>query len=214
MTPSRQGLTALFDALAVDHVLLVAGARDLGQPVLAAQLARRDCMTATLTAPRADELVRRAQSAACHADAPPTLLEAPPIAHPRPAPTLVDATKTKQQARLPAWRKPWLWLGGEPYWSRQDFFSWHRRLLQELSPYVYEVRRYRHELGSDTAWMYRRSLAGTIFRLLGLGHFGMRGLPLTMAAGMMHVLKGLLRPVQTRPVHMVRKDQSERPKTT
>jgi len=95
--------------------------------------------------------------------------------------------------------KPWLWFSGEPYWSRRDLFCWHRRLLQELSPYVYEARRYRHQLGSDPAWMYKRTLTGTIFRLLGLGHFALRGLPLSMAAGAAQSLRTTLHPAHGRP---------------
>jgi hypothetical protein len=78
--------------------------------------------------------------------------------------------------------KPWLWLGGAPYWSQRNFFSWHRRLLQELSPYVYESRQYDQQLGMNSHWMYRRTTTGTFLRALGCGHFALRGLPLTMAA--------------------------------
>jgi hypothetical protein len=78
--------------------------------------------------------------------------------------------------------KPWLWLSGAPYWSQRNFFSWHRRLLQELSPYVCESRRYRQDLGMDSTWMDRRTGTGTLLRALGCGHFALRGLPLTMAA--------------------------------
>lgn len=78
--------------------------------------------------------------------------------------------------------KPWLWLSGAPYWSQRNFFSWHRRLLQELSPYVCESRRYRQDLGMDSAWMSRCTGTGALLRALGCGHFALRGLPLTMAA--------------------------------
>ena len=121
----------------------------------------------------------------------------------KPAPTFMHAIAGK----------PWLWFSGEPYWSKRDFFCWHRRLLQELSPYLYEARQYRNQLGSDPTWMYRRTLTGTIFRLLGFGHFGMRGLPLTIVAGMMHGLKKMLRPAPARPVNVIGKGQSEQPRT-
>jgi len=78
--------------------------------------------------------------------------------------------------------KPWLWLGGGTYWSQPNFFSWHRRLLQELSPYLAEARAYRRQLGEDSQWMDRRTATGTLLRVLGLGHFALRGLPLTVAA--------------------------------
>ena len=95
--------------------------------------------------------------------------------------------------------KPWLWLGGGAYWSQSNFFSWHRRLLQELSPYVYEARQYRAELDTDSGWMYRRTGTGTILRLLGLGHFAMRGFPLAVAATVVSTAKKLLQPVQNQP---------------
>jgi hypothetical protein len=81
--------------------------------------------------------------------------------------------------------KPWLWLGGDPHWSKRNFFGWHRRLLQELSPYVAESRRYRAQLGDDSSWMDRRTATGTVLRALGFGHFALRGLPLTIAATIM-----------------------------
>jgi hypothetical protein len=87
--------------------------------------------------------------------------------------------------------KPWLWLSGDPHWSKPDLFGWHRRLLQELSPYVYEARQYSSQLGADFGWMYRRTAVGTAFRLFGLGHFGMRGFPLTLAADLIRGVKTL-----------------------
>ena len=78
--------------------------------------------------------------------------------------------------------KPWLWLGGDPYWSRPNFAGWQRRLLQETSPYLAEARRYRDRLGLDTSWMDKRSGLGTLLRVLGFGHFALRGLPITLVA--------------------------------
>ena len=97
----------------------------------------------------------------------------------RPKPTFLHATAGK----------PWLWLSGAPYWSQRNFFSWHRRLLQELSPYLYEARRYRSQLGEDARWMYWRTGTGTMLRLAGLGHFALRGLPLTIFAGLLQAAK-------------------------
>ena len=93
----------------------------------------------------------------------------------RPKPAFIHATAGK----------PWLWLGGEPYWSQKNFFSWHRRLLQETSPYLFEARRYRNQLGEASQWMDWRTGTGTVLRLLGLGHFALRGLPIALAAGAM-----------------------------
>jgi hypothetical protein len=78
--------------------------------------------------------------------------------------------------------KPWLWMGGGEMWSRKDFFSWHRRLLQEVSPYVAEARMYRCQLGSDTNWMSRRTPVGLALRYMGLGHHALSGLPITAVA--------------------------------
>ena len=99
--------------------------------------------------------------------------------------------------------KPWLWLGGGAYWSQSNFFSWHRRLLQELSPYVYEARQYRAELDTDSGWMYRRTGTGTILRLLGLGHFAMRGFPLAVAATVMSTVKKLSKPSTINPLRRI-----------
>jgi hypothetical protein len=105
--------------------------------------------------------------------------------------------------------KPWLWLSGEPIWSKPDFFGWHRRLLQELSPYVYEARQYRKELGTEAAWMYRRTVTGTILRLLGFGHFALRGAPLSLAAGIVSAAKKNWRAAPERPVSVIPDGQSE-----
>jgi hypothetical protein len=103
----------------------------------------------------------------------------------KPKPTFLHATAGK----------PWLWLGGAPYWSERNFFGWHRRLLQELSPYLFESRRYRSQLGQDTRWMDKRTGTGTLLRLLGFGHFALRGLPLSLAASATDAMKGLSRSV-------------------
>jgi hypothetical protein len=103
----------------------------------------------------------------------------------KPKPTFLHATAGK----------PWLWLGGAPYWSERNFFGWHRRLLQELSPYLFEARRYRGQLDQDTRWMDKRTGAGTLLRLLGLGHFALRGLPLSIAADATGAMKKLSRPI-------------------
>jgi hypothetical protein len=93
--------------------------------------------------------------------------------------------------------KPWLWLGRAPYWSQKTFFSWHRRLLQELSPYVCESRRYQQYLGMDSAWMFRRTGTGMLLRAFGCGHFALRGLPLTMAATIVSKVKNTSRSAST-----------------
>jgi len=85
--------------------------------------------------------------------------------------------------------KPWLWLGGNPSWSQRDFFGWHRRLLQEVSPYLFESRQYRDQIEEDASWMDRHTGIGILLRFLGFGHFALRGLPLTMAATAINSVK-------------------------
>ncbi len=97
----------------------------------------------------------------------------------RTKPTFIHATAGK----------PWLWLGGEPYWSQRNFFSWHRRLLQETSPYLFEARRYRGQLGQPAPWMDWRTGTGTVMRVLGLGHFALRGLPIALTASAMDTVQ-------------------------
>lgn len=89
--------------------------------------------------------------------------------------------------------KPWLWLGNHERWSRADFVSWHRRLLQEVSPYVAEARKYRDEMEVDTAWMDRASGVGIVLRALGLGHYALRGLPITLVATLLRALSNARR---------------------
>jgi hypothetical protein len=62
--------------------------------------------------------------------------------------------------------------------------------LQELSPYVYEARRYEGQLHADTNWMHARTLTGAFLRLSGLGHFALRGLPLTAVAAAISRVRG------------------------
>ncbi|MEQ1871277.1 MAG: hypothetical protein ABL961_14785 [Vicinamibacterales bacterium] len=76
--------------------------------------------------------------------------------------------------------KPWLWLGDHPYWAGHGFFGWHRQLLQELSPYVFEARTYAADLGEPRGWLEKHTTAGMILRAVGFGHFALRGLPLTL----------------------------------
>lgn len=89
--------------------------------------------------------------------------------------------------------KPWLWLGGESYWSQRDFFGWHRRLLQEVSAYVAEARQYRDKVGLDTSWMSQRTVTGTVLRVAGLGHFALCGLPITAVATMLVAARKAIR---------------------
>jgi hypothetical protein len=107
--PSEEGVNALLAALPVDETILLVSSHDLGATVFAAQRVRPGCATATLLGPRTDELWRRVEAADCRAGQPIDVLQAEPIAHPHPAPSLVNAPPV--QSRPPAWRKPWLWVG-------------------------------------------------------------------------------------------------------
>lgn len=62
------------------------------------------------------------------------------------------------------------------------FFGVYRRWLQELSPYVAEARRYRGEIAEPMLWLDNCSAIGRALRVAGLGHYALRGLPLTIAA--------------------------------
>jgi hypothetical protein len=104
----------------------------------------------------------------------------------KPKPTFLHATAGK----------PWLWLGGAPLWSQRNFFGWYRRLLQEMSPYLYEARHYKDQLDERPDWMFHRTAVGTVLRLIGFGHFALRGMPLTIAAGIMEAAKKTPQPVQ------------------
>jgi len=88
--------------------------------------------------------------------------------------------------------KPWLWLSGEDYWSRRNFFGWHRRLLQEISPYVSEARRYENDI-TDSSWLKRRTMTGNVLRVLGFGHFALSGLPITFAATVVQSSRDIFR---------------------
>lgn len=77
--------------------------------------------------------------------------------------------------------KPWILLG--PYGLKlRGAFFWYRRLLQEFSPYVAEVRRYRKAVGSPMSWLDVHTFFGLLSRIIGFGHFALRGLPLTLLA--------------------------------
>ncbi len=78
--------------------------------------------------------------------------------------------------------KPWVLLLPENRWPGR--FAWFRRLLQETSPFVAHARRYRGQVGEPTVWLDHRTLMGTFLKLMGFGHWAVRGLPVTLAATM------------------------------
>jgi hypothetical protein len=91
-------------------------------------------------------------------------------------------------------------MSGKPWWvfhpeykkTHPRGFTFYRRLLQETSPYVAAARAFRHEVGVPCPWLDARSGLGVLVRAAGLGHFALRGLPLTMAAKGMVAAKRLV----------------------
>ena len=84
--------------------------------------------------------------------------------------------------------KPWVLMGmNNPASDRGARF---RRLLQEVSPYVAYVRRYRDLVDEDVAWMNFKTLPGVILRAAGFGHWAIRGLPVTAAATLWRAVRG------------------------
>jgi hypothetical protein len=99
----------------------------------------------------------------------------------RPVPTVLHAIAGK----------PWVLLGGaKPAWGS---FVWFRQLMQELSPYVAHARRYRDDVGEAMAWLDHRTATGRVLRVLGLGHWALRGLPVTLAATVLRRLRATRR---------------------
>jgi hypothetical protein len=78
--------------------------------------------------------------------------------------------------------KPWVLL--RPENRAPGRFASFRRLLQETSPYVAYVRRYRSHVGEPMDWLDHRTVAGSLLKLCGFGHWALRGLPITVVATM------------------------------
>jgi hypothetical protein len=64
------------------------------------------------------------------------------------------------------------------------------RLAQEVSPYVVAAREYQEQLGEPARWLDHRTVAGRALGVLGLGSTALRGLPLTLAAGVLAPQRG------------------------
>lgn len=107
--PARDRMQA---ALAVDDVVDAAIAVDAGVLTYAATRARPGCSTDVVTSTRPDELLRRLDEATCRPGATSNPLDAPAIAHPRPAPSLTKMTPPPPPPRRTrVWEKPLLWVG-------------------------------------------------------------------------------------------------------
>lgn len=76
--------------------------------------------------------------------------------------------------------KPWNLFGRDlnhPGWA------WSfRRLSQEISPYFAAIKDYRRDAECPCPWMDYKTWYGSLFRGLGLGHYALCGLPLTLLA--------------------------------
>jgi hypothetical protein len=85
-----------------------------------------------------------------------------------------------------------LWWAFDEGSLKENRNSWwfFRRLLLETSPYFAEAKKYRNRIGMLSPWMEYRTWLGRLNRYLGLGHFALRGLPLTLAATIIDRLSG------------------------
>lgn len=86
--------------------------------------------------------------------------------------------------------KPWVLLGRP---AAGGWFGWLRRVLQETSPYVHHVRRYRSQVNFSMAWCDEWTWSGRLINGLALGHWALRSWPLAVVAW-------LLNSVRRRPV--------------
>lgn len=75
--------------------------------------------------------------------------------------------------------KPWVVLSGVPLPGQS---AWFRRLMHEVSPYLAYARRYRNVVDDPCEWLDQSSPVGLAMRAAGLGHWALRGLPITVAA--------------------------------
>ncbi|MFM7102980.1 MAG: hypothetical protein ACKO3N_17645 [Verrucomicrobiota bacterium] len=78
--------------------------------------------------------------------------------------------------------KPWMVLGHPELRGR---WGWRRKLQQEISPFVAEARAYAGQVDEPCPWLEDHTLPGRLLRLAGLGHWALRGLPVSvLAAGL------------------------------
>ncbi|GFE68196.1 hypothetical protein [Chroococcus sp. FPU101] len=92
--------------------------------------------------------------------------------------------------------KPWI-MFHENHTPRFCWYPGLRRLLVETSPYMALCRSYESEVEFHTlpawlgngSWLHRHSCVGLFFRVIGLGHHALRGLPLTAIATVVDPLK-------------------------
>ncbi len=75
--------------------------------------------------------------------------------------------------------KPWVLL--DPKFDVSTRYWFFRQLLQEISPFVAAARKYREEIEVPCPWLDFRSTPGRFVRLMGMGHWALRGLPVGLA---------------------------------
>lgn len=85
--------------------------------------------------------------------------------------------------------KPWYVFDSSFRTNHTAGHTFLRRLLQEISPYLRESRKYRIQVGVDCPWMSKHSLLGVLLRGIGLGHFALPCLPLIAAATLIRSIK-------------------------
>jgi hypothetical protein len=93
-----------------------------------------------------------------------------------PHPTFVHAISAK----------PWIIL--EPGGREPGRRGWFRRLMHEVSPYLVHARRYRDRLDEPCRWMDWHTPLGSVLRVAGLGHWALRGMPVSAVAAVLNRL--------------------------
>lgn len=96
----------------------------------------------------------------------------------RPRPTFLHAISVK----------PWVVLTGAKLPGQS---AWFRRLMHEVSPYLSYARRYRKVVDEPCEWMDYTTALGLALRVAGLGHWALRGLPVTVAATLLRRIRPL-----------------------
>ncbi|MBM4202493.1 MAG: nucleotide-diphospho-sugar transferase [Gammaproteobacteria bacterium] len=84
--------------------------------------------------------------------------------------------------------KPWTVLA--PGRQATDIKTRLQHLYIELSPYFYAAEGYRAQLGEPLPWLDNLSPTARLFRLLGLHHAALTGLPIAMLIDLVRAVKG------------------------
>jgi hypothetical protein len=95
--------------------------------------------------------------------------------------------------------KPWIVLNPRNKGLTGRFWALQRIIL-EASPYTAVAKKYERWLGTDSTWMRYSSPAGRILRLLGCGHYALRGMPLALIAATISFFDRIARRVREETV--------------